>query len=362
MAVSNAPTRGDHRRGPGCGWTRTGWVVTAVITGIALATVAAAGCGSDTSSGTSTPTSASSGTTGTAGTAASSTTSGATTGTAASGAWTPNNLGPATVALPEGPVDQTPPKGTNGVAWDGRRLWVADLAGSQILAVDPRTGTIEGRFGTDQGVTGPDDLAVGPDGAVYWTDFNDGTVGRLGAEGTSRAIANVGAGANPIAFAPDGSLFVGRAVTADGLYRLDPTGATPPQQVAASVGNVNGFAFGPDGALYGPSYAGQRGSLVRIDPTSGAVSEIAAVPGFPSAVKFGPDGKAYVLTSAPVALLTVDLATGQVSPYATPATQAVDNVAYDGDGSFVVSSFNEPVLSVVPPAGGAVKTVRIGQP
>jgi streptogramin lyase len=331
-----------------------------MATAVAL-TFTAAACGSDTSGGTTTatgtPTSASSATTGGAG----SPTTGATSGTATPGAWTPETLGPATVTLPDGPVDQTPPKGTNGVAWDGRRLWVADLAGSQILAVDPRTGAIEGRFGADQGVTGPDDLAVGPDGAVYWTGFNDGTVGRLGPDGRSTAIADVGAGANPIAFSPDGSLYVGRAVTADGLYRLDPTGATPPREVAPSVGNVNGFAFGPDGALYGPSYQDQQGSLVRIDPTTGAVTEVLGGLGFPSAVKFGPDGKAYVLTSLPVGVLAVDLTTGASTPYATPLTKAVDNLAYDGDGSFVVSSFNEPVLSVIPPAGGEVRTVRLGR-
>ncbi|MEZ5142349.1 MAG: hypothetical protein R2726_07495 [Acidimicrobiales bacterium] len=335
------PRRAARRHGP-------------VVTLLAAALVTLVACGSDTATGDRTPTDAptSSPTSATA----------ATTGTTARpGAWTPTNLGPATVPVPEGGVDQTPPKGTNGVAWDGRRLWVADLAGSQILAVDPRTGTIQGRFGTDQGVRGPDDLAVGPDGAVYWTGFSDGTVGRLGADGTSTTIGNVGAGANPIAFSPDGSLYVGRAVTADGLFRLDPTGATPPQEVAATVGNVNGFAFGPDGAIYGPSYRDQQGSLVRIDPATGAVTEVLGGLGFPKRGEVRPRGAAYVLTSAPVGVLAVDLATGTSTPYATPATKAVDNLAYDGDGSFVVSSFNEPVLSIIPPAGGEVRTVRIGR-
>lgn len=161
-----------------------------------------------------------SGTSGTSGTTTAAGRTGATTATGA--AWTPTVHGPATVALPTAPVDQASPKGTNGVAWDGQRLWVADLAGGEILAVDPRDGRILGRFGAAQGVTKPDDLAVGPDGAVYWTGFEDGVVGRLGPDGTSTTLSQVGAGANPIAFGPDDSLYVGRAVTADGLYRIDP--------------------------------------------------------------------------------------------------------------------------------------------
>lgn len=333
------------------------WVGALVLGGGLLALAA---CGSSSSpagpgtSGSSTP----GGTSGSTGPTA---VAGRTGTTAAGAAWTPTVNGPATVALPTGPVDQTSPKGTNGVAWDGRRLWVADLAGGEILVVDPRTGAIEGRFGAAQGVTKPDDLAIGPDGAVYWTGFEDGIVGRLGPDGTSTTIAQVGPGANPIAFSPDGSLYVGRAVTADGLFRIDPRGDATPVTVAESVGNVNAFAFGPDGALYGPSFQAQKGSLVRIDPQTGQVTTVVDVPGFPSAVKFGVDGRAYVLSSAPVGVVAVDLATRQVTPYATPSTPAVDNIASDGDGSFVVSSFTGPRLSVIPPAGGAVRTITIGQ-
>ena len=343
------------------------WVGALVLGG---GLVAVAACGSTSSpagpgtSGSSTPggtsgTSGSGGSGGSTGTTAVAGRTGTTTATGA--AWAPTVQGPATVALPSGPVDQTSPKGTNGVAWDGRRLWVADLAGGEILVVDPRTGAIEGRFGAAQGVTKPDDLAIGPDGAVYWTGFEDGIVGRLGPDGTSTTIAQVGPGANPIAVSPDGSLYVGRAVTADGLYRIDPRGAAAPVTVAESVGNVNAFAFGPDGALYGPSYKDQQGSLVRIDPQTGQVTQVVGGLGFPSAVKFGPDGRAYVLTAVPVGVVAVDVATGQATPYATPATPAVDNIASDGDGSFVVSSFNGPQLSIIPPAGGEVRTVRIGQ-
>ena len=266
------------------------------------------------------------------------------------------------MALPAGDVDQTSPKGSNGVAWDGQRLWVADLTGGQILAVEPRTGSILGRFGEQAGVTGgPDDLAVGPYGAIYWTGFNDGTIGRLGADGKGRAIANVGAGANPIAFSPEGKLFVGRAVTAEGLYEVDPAGVAPPRLVTATTGNVNGFAFGFDGAIYGPRYSAQEGSVVRIDPNTGETSEIVGGLGFVAALKFGPGGKAYVLSSVPEQLLSVDLSTRQVSPYAMPATRAVDNLAYDDDGSFVVSGFNEPVLSIIPPGGTEVHSMRIGK-
>jgi len=331
---------------------RTGIALTVLALG-AMTAATVSGCGSSTPSGQSNLPGT---TTDTASHRTTAPTGGGTTTAKAKG------FGPASVPLPDGEVDQAPPKGANGLAWDGQKLWMADLNGGQILAVDPRSGKILGRFGESEGVTGgPDDLAVGPDGAIYWTGFNDGIVGRLGPDGRGKSIANVGPGANPIAFSPEGKLFVGRAVTAEGLYEVDPTGSTPPRQVSSTTGNVNGFAFGPDGAIYGPRYEDQKGSVVRIDPASGETTEVVGGLGFVSALKFGPEGKAYVLSSVPKQVLAVDLQTKQAVPYATPATQAVDNLAYDGDGSLVVSGFNEPALSVIPPTGGEVRLVRIGK-
>lgn len=260
-------------------------------------------------------------------------------------------------------ADQRPPVGTNGIAFDGDRLWVADLRGGELLAVDPTTGAIGARYGAAQGITtGPDDVAVGPDGSVYWTGFGNGDVGRVNPDGTVDVLGNVGVGANAITFSDDGKLFVGRAVTGDGLWEVDPTGAEPAREITASLGNVNGFAVGADGKIYGPKFgAAGAGSLVRVDPADGAVTTVAEGLNLPFAVKLSADRRtAYVAVAGPpAAVQAVDLATGAVTLVAEVPATVVDNLAVGPKGEIYVTTFNEPRVVVVEP-GGATRSLKIG--
>ena len=149
-------------------------------------------------------------------------------------------------------ADQTPPAMLNGVVHRDGVLWMASVLGGEVVAADAATGTIVGRFGPRQGVaTGPDDLVMADDGTLYTTGLLTGDVAALTpADGRSRKVAAAGAGVNPIALAPDGSLLVGHAYIAKGLARVDAgTGAV---RVLDPDLAVNGFAVGPDGALYAP--------------------------------------------------------------------------------------------------------------
>ncbi len=298
-----------------------------------LAATALVGCGKDTSNGAATATTAPVG-----------------TGTSIVGG------APRTPA-----ADQTPPKGANGVAFRDGVLWVADLAGRQIVVADPADGTILARYSAAQGITSqPDDLAVTRDGTVWWTGFDTGTVGRIGTDGRSTDVATLRPGANPIAVAPDGSLVVGIAVTGDGLFRIDPASPGTPKEIAAAVGNVNAFAFGPDGGLYGPSFSEQHGKVVRVDTATGATTPTATVPGFPVSVRFDRDGAAYVLSTLPSAVSRVDLATGTVTPFATPSTKAVDNMAWGPDGNLYVTGFDVPQVTVIDAKGTVLRSLSIG--
>src|SRR5699024_1722429 len=112
------------------------------------------------------------------------------------------------VSLGEPIDDQTAPTGTNGLAFDADgRLWIADLAGGQLLAVDPADGAILARLGAAQGVRTPDDLVFDAEGRLWWTENGAGNVGRiddpLAAGAVSETVAELGPGANPIAIADD---------------------------------------------------------------------------------------------------------------------------------------------------------------
>jgi sugar lactone lactonase YvrE len=265
------------------------------------------------------------------------------------------------------PIDQTPPKGTNGVVYRNGELWIADLTGGQIIVVDPATGAIRARYGAESGITGQvDDLAIAADGTVYWTGYDTGIIGRMRPGQKSTTLATIAPGVNPIAIAPDGHLYVGRAMTGDGLYHVDTvTGAV--RTVAPSLGSPNAFAFGADGQLYAPAM--DLGSLIRIDPLTGSHATLAE--GFvqPDAVRFPVTrlgtkdySSVYVLCAYPVKVWKVDLGTGATTVVKDTLPNPVgDNMAFAPDGRLFVTAYNRPSISVIAP-DGSVSTISVGTP
>ncbi|MBT8259123.1 MAG: hypothetical protein KJO49_11665, partial [Bacteroidia bacterium] len=204
-------------------------------------------------------------------------------------------------------------KAANGieVGPDGN-LYISSVNGQEIVVMDKNSGKIINRFGPESGVLGPDDLVFGPDGTLYWTDLLTGFVGRMTIDGQILGYQEVAPGVNPIAFSPDGRLFVALDFLGDGLYELDPNLIDPPRVIIeASEGNpfplgfFNSFDFGEDGLLYGPLFAaglviavdvGEPGDPISTNPFADGIAQVIAG-GFenPAATKFGPDGLLYVL-------------------------------------------------------------------
>jgi len=267
-----------------------------------------------------------------------------------------------------GPVaDQTRPQSAFGMVHDGAKLWIADFYGGQVLAVEPDSGAILVRYKGDDGVSDEiDDLAIGPDGSVYWTGFNDGAVGRMTPTNVVGLVAGLEPGINGIAFAPDGRLFVGRAVIGQGLWEIDPTQPEkPPRLISDTLGNINSFAVGPDGLIYGPRWGTDgAGELVRIDPDTAELEVLTNGFDGPIAVKLDATGtRAYVLSLPPGGAPTVtvvDLATMAVTPFATVPLTLADNLAVGPDGRVFVTAFNEPELAVISP-DGSTKNIGIGK-
>src|SRR6266540_1650605 len=101
--------------------------------------------------------------------------------------------------------------GANGVMFDRHdRLHIASVAGREIVVMDPQTGAILDRLGPAQGVEGPDDLTFGPDGALYWTSFFTGVVGRRAPDGTVGTVAQLPPGVGAITFSDDGQVRLAR--------------------------------------------------------------------------------------------------------------------------------------------------------
>ena len=67
-----------------------------------------------------------------------------------------------------------------------------------------------------------------------------------------------------------------------------------------------------------------------------------------------------MLSTKPAALQRLDLKTGAHRPdVAKPLTPIVDNFAFDGHGRIFISSFSQPVLTVVA-ADGTTSMLHIG--
>lgn len=195
-------------------------------------------------------------------------------------------------------VRGAPIHGANGLAVSASgRLLVASASGGEIVVLNRFTGEIVDRLDHGDDVDAPDDVAVGPDGSIYWTDIQAGEVGRRTPAGEVTK-QQVGSGVNPIAFSPDGRLFVAQAFFGDALLELDPELVDPPRVVIPNSGvppfpnQLNGFDFGPDGHLYAPQPF--QGQVVRIDPDSGEMEVVVkGLPEPPTSVEFDSKGRLY---------------------------------------------------------------------
>ena len=256
-------------------------------------------------------------------------------------------------------------KGANGIYFgpDGN-LYIASVAGREVIAMNPRNGRIMARLGPDAGVETPDDLVFGPDGSLYWTEIFMGSVGRMTPDGVVTKQF-VGPGVNPITFSPDGRLFAGLCFLGDGLYELDPDLTAPPRTIVEAtpehpypLGFMNGFAFGPDGRLYGPIFT--QGMVVSVDvdscnetPTPWEDCDLRLVAtGFtvPAAVKFDSQGRLHVVDAGTGEVLQVDINTGAKKVVAR-LDPGLDNLAFDSRGELYVSNFENGSITRILPSG-----------
>ena len=234
----------------------------------------------------------------------------------------------ASPVAPPALADQTPPTSANGLAFDAAgMLWLADLRGGQVLRFDPATGKLVDRV--DQGGTAPDDVAIDEQGRVFWTAWGIGKVGRIDPVTHENVfVAELHVGANSIAFAADGRLFVGLAVAGAGLYEVDPEGTKPARQISDAFG-INAFDFAPDGSLWGPT----QGGVAKVDVETGDMEIVAEGP-YASVRYHEADGAFYALTNGGVprspALDRIELNGGSVTRFAEVHPQGVDNFVSPG--------------------------------
>lgn len=184
----------------------------------------------------------------------------------------------------------TPPSrlfGANGIRMgrDGR-IYVAQVCGSQVSAVDPDSGAIEVISPMGGGITAPDDLAFDSAGNLYCTEITENRLSVLMPGGAARVLNGDVPVANPVTVYQD-RVIAGEMRMDANIREYDrSTGET--RVILAGVPMPNAFEVGPDGKLYFPAQGANE--IWRVSLDGGPHEVVAKDLGVPDSVKFDAEG------------------------------------------------------------------------
>jgi sugar lactone lactonase YvrE len=250
----------------------------------------------------------------------------------------------------------TPPSrlyGANGLRTgpDGR-IYVAQVTGSQISALDLGTGGLEVISAKGGDIISPDDVAFDPQGNLYATEVMEGRVSTRGADGRTRVLRDDLPCANGITV-HQGRLFINECRIGGRLMELRLDGGAP-RVLLENIPMPNAMEVGPDGLLYFPVMA--TGEIWRIGLDGGAPETVTRGLAYPDAVKFDPKGHIVSTQAATGEVLRIDPRSGERSVLAK-LDPGLDNCTFVGDRLFV-SNFTGEITEVR--AGGETRMVLPG--
>jgi sugar lactone lactonase YvrE len=228
----------------------------------------------------------------------------------------------------------TPPSrlfGANGLRTgpDGR-IYVAQVSGSQVSAIDINTGAIETVSPMGSDIVAPDDLVFDPEGNLYVTEITEGRVSMLAPNGTTRVVYGDIPVANPITFY-QGRLIAGECRVGGRIMELDRNGGAP-RILLENVPMPNAFEVGPDGMLYFPVMG--TNEIWRVSLDGGAPETVADNLGVPDSVKFDSKGNIVTTQVGSGQVLRIDPRSGERTVLAN-LTPGLDNVTFVGERMFV---------------------------
>lgn len=233
--------------------------------------------------------------------------------------------------------------GANGLRTgpDGR-IYVAQVTGSQISAVDVETGRLETISAKGGDIVAPDDVAFDARGNLYATEVMDARVAVLGVDGRSRVLRDDVPGANGITF-HQGRLFIDECRIGGRLLELDLNGG-PPRVLLENLPLPNALEAGPDGLLYFPLIGANE--IWRVDPEGGAPERVVGDLGIPDAVKF--DSKGYIVSTqvGTGEVLRIDPRTGDRTVLAA-LDPGLDNLTFVGDRLFVSNFTDGRIIEIL---------------
>jgi sugar lactone lactonase YvrE len=243
--------------------------------------------------------------------------------------------------------------GANGLRTgpDGR-IYIAQVTGSQISALDHRTGELVTASPKGGDIVAPDDVAFDASGNLYATEVMDGRVSVRDTSGRTSVLRDDVPSANGITV-HRGRLFIGECREGGRLLEFDLAGG-PPRVLLENVPSPNAMEVGPDGLLYFPVMGANE--IWRIDPDGGEPHCVATGLGVPDSVKF--DARGYIVSTqvASGQVLRIDPRSGEQRLLAQ-LNPGLDNCTFVGDRLFV-SNFTGEITEISP--DGTTQSVLAG--
>ena len=252
----------------------------------------------------------------------------------------------------------TPPSrvfGANGLRTgpDGR-IYIAQVTGSQISALDIVTGAVETISPKGSDIVAPDDVAFDDDGRLFATEVMNGRVSVL-ENGTSRVLRDDVPSANGITVHND-RLFIGECRHGGRLLELTLDGAAP-RVIMENLPSPNAMEFGPDGLLYFPVMDANEIWRVDVDGHDPVEPQVVATElGVPDSVKFDADGSIVSTQVFSGQVLRIDPRTGAKTVLAQ-LDPGLDNCTFV-DGRLFVSSFTGAITEIL--GDGATRSALPG--
>ncbi|MDT3439872.1 MULTISPECIES: SMP-30/gluconolactonase/LRE family protein [unclassified Pseudofrankia] len=244
----------------------------------------------------------------------------------------------------------TPPSrlfGANGLRTgpDGR-IYVAQVAGSQISALNVDTGELATVSAQGGDIVAPDDVAFDAQGNLYATEYYDGRVAVRETDGSTRVLRDDVPGANGITI-HQGRLFIDECRIGGRLLEMYADGSAP-RVLVENLPMPNAMEFGPDGKLYYPVLG--TNDIWRIDVDGGEPERVVGDLGVPDAVKF--DAEGYIISTqvGTGEVLRINPRNGERTTLASIAP-GLDNLTFVGDRLFV-SSFTGQITEILGGGGG----------
>jgi sugar lactone lactonase YvrE len=246
--------------------------------------------------------------------------------------------------------------GANGLRTgpDGR-VYVAQVTGSQISALDLGTGLVDTVSAKGGDIIAPDDVAFDGNGNLYATEVMDGRVSVRDASGRTRVLRDDLPCANGITVHQD-RLFIGECREGGRLMELD-RGTGAQRILLEDLPSPNAMEVGPDGFLYYPLMTANE--IWRLDPDPnkhGEPQRVAGDLGVPDAVKFDSEGFIVSTQVASGQVLRIDPRTGEQTLLAQ-LSPGLDNLTFVGDRLFV-SNFTGEITEIL--RAGETRTVLPG--